>query len=80
MPAFKSADNEKWNIQPPQKSNSRWLIICIFYRIVGKALETYEKIFVEVEVWEVCVFKCNINTEEDQFDLGCLGVLNCKQH
>lgn len=53
MPAFKSVDNGKLNIQPFLKTNSRWLIICVFYRIVGKALETYEKKFVEVEVGEV---------------------------
>lgn len=53
--------------------------ICIIYRIVGKVLETYEKIFVEAEVWEVSVLKCNISTEENEFDFGCLSVVICKQ-
>lgn len=50
---FKSVDNEKLNIQHAKKSNSRWLeMICIIYGIVGKVLETYEKIFVEAGEWE----------------------------
>lgn len=51
-----------------------------FYRIVGKALETYEKKIIEVEVQEVSVLKCNVSTGENQFYLGCLGGVICKQY
>lgn len=53
--------------------------LCL-YGIVSKALETYEKKNIEVEVWEVSASKCNGSTGENRFDLGRLGVVICKQH
>lgn len=47
---------------------------------MGKALETHKKKFIEAEVWEVSALKYSVSTEDNQFDLGCLGVVICKQH